>query len=898
MDKINITINQKELLANAGETILEAAKRNNIYIPTLCNESRLEPFGGCRLCLVEIKGAKNPQPSCAIKVLKGMEIETDTPKLFNIRKMILELLLSDHPQDCLICDKCGDCELQDLAYQFGLKQSRFIGQKRNYPIKTDNELIEYDANRCILCGRCVRICQEVESVHALGIEGKGFNSRIAPAFNRSLLETTCELCGLCVSTCPTGSLYEKQGKGKGRIVDLKKVRTTCGYCGVGCVFDFNVKDGKIVKVTSEAGSVPNDGNLCIKGKFDFDFIYHPDRLTVPLIRTNDKNSPGKFRQATWDEALDLVAKKIKETKEKSGAESISLVSSSRCTNEENYLMQKLARTAIGTNNIDQCARTCHCPTAAGLNASFGTGAATNSIAEIPFAEVLFIIGANPTEAHPIIGMQIKKAARRGAKIIVADPRKIWLTKVAKLHLAHRPGTDVALINAIMNVIINNGLEDKRFIKNRTEGYEQFRELILKYIPERASKICGVEEKDIIEAALTYAKADKASILYSLGITEHTSGTENVRSLANLALLTGHIGRMSAGVNPLRGQNNVQGSCDMGALPDYLPGYQKITDELLREKFEKAWGVKITAEPGFTTTDTIEMARQGKVKAMYVVGEDLVLSEPHNARVKEALKKLDFLVVQDIFMCETAKYADVILPAASFAEKDGTFTNTERRVQRVRQAIEPIGQSRPDWQIIIEISNRLGYNMNYTHPGEIWDEVASLVGPFAGINYSRIEKKGLQWPCPHPTHPGTVCLHEDGFPCGRGRFAAVEYLPPAEEPDKYFPFILSTGRTLYHYNVGTMTRRSIGSVHKTNEAFVEINQKDAERLNIKNGQMVKVKTRRGVLKVKAKVEDKLKPGVIWMPFHFLETETNILTNSAFDRVTKTGEYKVCAANVLA
>ncbi len=895
MDEITVYINGKPVKGSRGKTILETAKQAGFHIPHLCHDPRLEPYGACRLCIVEIKGANGLVPACHTKIKEGMEITTESESLRKHRKLILELLLSDHPTDCITCDANAACKLQRYAYEHGVELGRFKGAFHSFrKIDDINKLVYRDPAKCILCGRCVRICDEVVNAEAIGFCSRGFNTQIDTPYDVSLLDTTCVLCGQCISSCPTGALTEKMAIGKGRIYDLKKIRTTCPYCGVGCVFDLNVNDkGEIAKITSDVNSVPNRGNLCSKGRFAYEFIQHPDRLKKPLMKKN-----GKLVEVEWDEAISFTAKKLLEIKDKYGPESLGFISSCRCTNEENYLMQKLARAVFGSPHIDQCARTCHAPTVAGLAMSFGSGAMTNSISEIADMDLLFIIGANPTEAHPIIGLEMQRALRKGAGLIVVDPRKTWMAERADIFLPIRPGTDVPLMNAMMHTIISEDLYDKRFVEKRTEDFDKLKEMILAWPPERAARICQVPAEDIKKAARMYAKADKAGIFYTLGLTEHICGTDNVRSTANLAMLTGHIGRESTGVNPLRGQNNVQGGCDMGALPNVFPGYQKVDDPVINEKFSKAYGVKLPEKIGYTCTDMIEKAAEGKIKAMYIMGEDQMRSEPNINLVGKAFKNLEFLVVQDIFLCETAKLADVVFAASSFAEKDGTFTNTERRVQRVRKAIRPVADSRPDWEIVCSVARQAGYDkMNYKDPSEVWDEMASLTPVFGGVNYERLDKIGLQWPCFDFNHCGTKFLHEGNFTRGKGKFFALDYRPPAEEPDKDYPFYLSTGRILYHYNVGTMTLRAGGSMQKAPENFCEVNASDAAKIGVRDGEKIKVMTRRGELVVKAHVGDKVKPGRLWMPFHYPDSPTNILTNSAFDNITRTAEYKVCAAKIV-
>ncbi len=698
---------------------------------------------------------------------------------------------------------------------------------------------------------------------------------------------------MCVSTCPTGALWEREASGRGRVKDLTKVRTTCPYCGVGCQFDLcvNPKTNRIVRVTAEPGCVPNDGNTCVKGRFGFQFVHSPERLTRPLVREN-----GAFREASWEEALALAGRRLAEIRDQHGPDGLAFLSSCRCTNEENYLVQKMARAAGKTNNVDQCATTCHAPTVAGLAASFGSGAMTNSIGEIKHVETLFVIGANPTEAHPIVGLEMKKALRNGAKLIVCDPRRTWLARCADLHVQHLPGTDNFLINAMMNHIIAHGLHDTAFVEKRCENFAAFSENLAGYPVEEAARVCGVEAGKIRLAAEMYAKGSPSAIFYTLGITEHTCGTENVQNMANLAMLCGQIGKPSSGVNPLRGQNNVQGGCDMGAIHSVFPGYQKVADPAVREKFGKAWNVEIPTNPGGRVTDFIEKAHEGLLKGFYVFGEDPVLSEPNQDQVVESLKRLEFLVVQEIFMTETAKLADVVLPATCYAEKDGTFTNSERRVQRVRKAVNPPGEARPDWQIICDLSTAMGHEMRYGSPAEIFAEMAALTPSYGGISYARIEKTGLQWPCPTKDHPGTAFLHEGRFTRGKGLMHAIAFRPPAEVPDQEYPFVLSTGRTLYHYNVGNMTRKNAAISQKEDENFIEMHSEDAGRLGVADGGLARVTTRRGSLVVRARVAERVRPGALWMPFHFVENSTNRLTNDAFDNVTRTAEYKCCAAKV--
>lgn len=674
---------------------------------------------------------------------------------------------------------------------------------------------------------------------------------------------------------------------------MKKVLTTCEFCGCGCNFYLGVEDNKVVAIYPCVSHLVSQGRLCIKGWQGHEYIHSPERLTTPLVRQGDK-----FREASWDEAYRLIADRLQHIKERYGSDSIAVFTSAKCTNEENYLLQKFARAVIGTNNVDHCARLCHASTVVGLLATFGSGAMTNSINEIGDAEVIFIIGSNTTEQHPLIADQIVKAVKGGAKLIVADPRKIQLAKFASLYLSHKAGTDVALINGMLNVIITEGLLDTDFIENHTEDFDKLKGEVVKFTPQKSSQITGVPAEQIVEAARIYAKSRKSTLIYAMGITQHTTGVDNVMSCANLAMLTGNVGRESTGVNPLRGQNNVQGACDVGALPNVFPGYQIVTNDELRQKFEKAWGVRLPSQPGLTTVEAVNKGLEGELKALYIMGENIMLSDPDINHVEKALNSLDFLVVQDIFLTETARLADVVLPGVSFAEKDGTFTSTERRVQRVRKAIDPIGVSKPDWKIITELSSHLGYEMDYSSPGEIMDEIARLTPIYGGISYRRLEDAGLQWPCPSPDHPGTPYLHKGQFPRpgGRGKFYAIAYQPPAELPDSDYPLTLTTGRVGFHWHTGTMTRKDWVLDREYPKGYVEVSPQDAAKLGIKNGMIVKVASRRGEISLQAKVVDTIQEGLLFIPFHFAEAAANKLTGANLDPVAKIPEYKVCAVKL--
>jgi len=671
---------------------------------------------------------------------------------------------------------------------------------------------------------------------------------------------------------------------------VERVLTTCVYCGVGCQLYLKVRDGKVVGVVPERIHGVNQGKLCIKGWTMHEFIHHPERLRKPLIKRE-----GKFVEVGWDEALTYVAKRLNEIRKKNGSDSIGFLSSAKCTNEENYLMQKLARAVIGTNNIDHCARLCHASTLAGLVATFGSGAMTNSIAEIEGADVIFVIGSNTTEQHPLIARRILRAVRKGSKLILADPRSIDLAGFAAMHVQQKPGTDVALLNGMMNVILREGLEDKSFIESRTENFEALKEVVERYAPEYVERVTGVPASEVEKAALLYARGERSTIIYSMGITQHTTGVDNVISTANLAMLTGNVGKESTGVNPLRGHNNVQGACDVGCLSSYLPGYQKVEDESARAKFESAWEVKLPDKVGLTLVEMINACGK-EIKALYIMGENPLVADPDINHARESLEKLEFFVAQDMFINETSELADVVLPAASLAEKDGTYTNTERRVQRIRKAIESIGECRPDWKIVCQVASKLGYEMHYDSPKEIADEIASLTPIYGGIVYDRLGYEGLQWPCPNREHPGTKYLHKDKFSRGLGRFTPIEYKPPAEETDKEYPMTLTTGRVLFHFHTGTLTRRSPTLNELLSEGYVEVNPTNAEELGILEGDEVKVKSRRGEIRIKARVSDIVPKGVVFIPFHFAEAAANALTIAALDPVAKIPEYKVCAVRL--
>ena len=889
LEEITLSLNGSQVTGRPGTTVLELAQQKGIYIPTLCHDPHLTPAGACRVCLVENEATGALLASCVTPIAPAMLINTESPQAIEARRTVVELLLASHPDSCIICDKGNRCQLRRIASDLGIGEVRFSPMRHYYPIEDANPFIERDLTKCILCGKCVRGCQELMEIGAIDYAYRGFDSIPATPLEVPLEQSPCEFCGLCVSLCPTGALSEKMRKYEGR--ETRRVRTICPFCGCGCSIYLELRDQKVIGVSADGGSPVNDICLCVKGRFGYDFINHPDRLTKPLVRRN-----GNLEEASWEEALDLVASRLRQIREESGADSIACLSSAKSTNEENYLMQKFARAVIGTNNVDHCARLCHASTVAGLASSFDSGAMTNSIAEIENADVILITGSNTTESHPIIARRVKRAVRKGANLIVVDPRETTITKFATLWLRQNPGTDVAWLNGLMHVIIEEGLWDRGYVDERTEGFDQLRETVKKYTPDLVEGISGIPGDLLREAARLYAGAEKAAILFAMGITQHTTGTDNVKAIANLAMLCGNVGIESGGVNPLRGQNNVQGACDMGALPNVFPGYQAVSDENLRQRFEQAWGRKLPASPGLTVVEMMKAVEEGKIRAMCIMGENPMLSDPDLKHVAAALNKLDLLVVQDIFLTETAQLAHVVLPAVTFAEKDGTFTNTERRVQRIRQGIDPIGEARPDWQIICQLASRMGYEMDYEHPSQIMDEIARVTPSYGGISYDRLENGGLQWPCPDREHPGTKYLHKDRFTRGLGLFQAVEYIPPAETPDEDYPYLLSTGRVYYHYHTGSMSHRCQGLEEIYPESLAEVNPWDARELGIEEGAMVKLASRRGEVKVKAAVTERVPKGVVFMNFHFNEAAANMLTNPALDPVAKIPELKVCAVRM--
>lgn len=896
-ETVRIQIDGKEIHASRGGNLLATALENGVEIPHLCYHPQLSTNGACRMCVVKVEGRRGLVTSCSSTVEEGMQITAFDEELDGYRKTTLELLLAEHDFDCAVCDKDGECELQDLAYRYeiGVNKNRTIPSilgNVKLPKDPTSPVLIYDARKCIRCERCVRACEEIQGKSVLSLVHRGEHTFVSPEFGL-WRNSSCDGCGECVQKCPTGALTEKPLVERVRPTDIDRtVKTTCIYCGVGCQMNMWIKDDKIVKVR---GSVeePNYGRLCVKGRFGYEFVASNERLTQPLVKKN-----GEFEPVSWEEALSHVAERFSSIKKEYGNEALAGLASAKCTNEENYVFQKFVRAVFGTNSVDHCARLCHAPTVSGLGAAFGSGAMTNSIGELADADCILVTGSNVTETHPVTANYITNAMQKGAKLIVVDPRKIDLAKKADLWLRQRGGTDVAWINGMLNVIIEEGLADEQFLAEHTENYEEMKKTVEQYPPEKVEEISGIPAEHLREAAQIYASSEKSAIVYAMGITQHTTGTDNVLSIANLALLTGQIGRESTGVNPLRGQNNVQGACDLGSLPNVYPGYQKVADPKSKEKFLEAWDVDYLSDhDGRTVVEIMQAAVNKELRGFYIMGENPVLSDPNISHVEEALDEIDFLVVQDIFLSETARYADVVLPASSFAEKNGTFTNSGRSVLRIRKAVPSPGEAMPDWWITSQIAQRMGYQMSYESAEEIMEEMASVTPSYGGISYTRLETEKLHWPVPNYEHPGTKFLHKDGsFKRGKGKFHPVDFIPPAELPDKEYPFVLSTGRMLYHYHTATLSRRSEPLNTFEKDAYAEINPEDLEEIGACDGCRVRVSTRRGDIEIFGRKSDRVAKGAIFIPFHFHESPANRLTNDVLDPASKIPEFKVAACRV--
>ncbi|WP_017904899.1 formate dehydrogenase subunit alpha [Pseudomonas asplenii] len=899
--QVTLNIDGQSISVPEGTSVMRAAAMLGTSIPKLCATDSLEPFGSCRMCLVEIDGMRGYPASCTTPVSEGMVVHTQTPKLATLRRNVMELYISDHPLDCLTCSANGNCELQTVAGQVGLREVRYGYEGDNHLADkkdTSNPYFDYDPSKCIVCNRCVRACEETQGTFALTITGRGFESRVAAAGGENFLDSECVSCGACVQACPTATLMEKS------VVELGQpehaVITTCAYCGVGCSFRAEMKGDQLVRMVPDKNGQANHGHSCVKGRFAWGYATHPDRITKPMIR---KHIDDPWQEVSWDEAVTYAASEFRRLQHKYGRDAIGGITSSRCTNEETYLVQKLVRAAFGNNNVDTCARVCHSPTGYGLKQTLGESAGTQSFDSVMQADVILVMGANPSDAHPVFASQLKRSLREGARLIVIDPRRIDLVDSvharAELHLALRPGTNVAMLNALAHVIVTEGLLDQDFIDARCEGgdFARWKEFVSRAenSPEVLGVICGVAAEDIRAAARLYANADNAAIYYGLGVTEHSQGSTSVMGIANLAMATGNIGREGVGVNPLRGQNNVQGSCDMGSFPHELPGYRHISNEAVRSQFEQAWNVTLQPDPGLRIPNMFESALAGHFKGLYCQGEDIAQSDPNTQHVTAALSAMECVVVQDIFLNETAKFAHVFLPGSSFLEKDGTFTNAERRISRVRKVMEPLG-GKADWEGTVALANALGYPMNYQHPSQIMDEIASLTPTFTHVSYAALERHGsLQWPCNEAAPNGTPTMHIEEFVRGKGRFMITGYVPTEEKVNSRYPLLLTTGRILSQYNVGAQTRRT-ENVAWHDEDRLEIHPTDAESRGISEGDWVGIGSRAGQTVLRARVTERVAPGVVYTTFHFPESGANVITTDNSDWATNCPEYKVTAVEV--
>jgi formate dehydrogenase major subunit len=905
--QVTLEIDGEQVTVPAGTSLMRAAVDAGIHVPKLCATDSLDLFGSCRLCLVEIDGRKGYPASCTTPAEAGMKVRTQSPKLQQLRKGVMELYISDHPLDCLTCSANGDCELQTMAGVTGLREVRYgVGDEKggahHLGCEKDesNPYFTYDASKCIVCNRCVRACEEVQGTFALTISGRGFESRVSPGQDQPFMESECVSCGACVEACPTATLQEKSVIVMGQ-PEHSKI-TTCAYCGVGCAFKAEMKGNEVVRMVPWKDGKANEGHSCIKGRFAWGYATHKDRMTKPMIR---KAISDPWQEVSWDEAINYAASEFRRIQAKHGKDSIGGITSSRCTNEETYLVQKLVRAAFGNNNVDTCARVCHSPTGYGLGQTYGTSAGTQTFKSVEHSDVILVMGANPSAAHPVFASRMKKRLRQGAKLIVIDPRQIDLVDSphikADFHLQLKPGTNVAVITALAHVVVTEGLLAQDYIAQRCDdkSFTQWRDFVARAdnSPEAMAEVTGVPAETLRGAARLYATGGNAAIYYGLGVTEHAQGSTAVMGIANLAMATGNVGRLGVGVNPLRGQNNVQGACDMGSFPHELPGYRHISDSTVRGAFEAAWGVTLDAEPGLRIPNMLDAAQAGTFMGLYCEGEDIVQSDPNTQHVTAALAAMECIVVQDLFLNETAKYAHVFLPGSSFLEKDGTFTNAERRISRVRKVMPPkAGYS--DWEITVKLANALGYPMHYNHPREIMAEVASLTPSFAGVSFEKIEKHGsVQWPCNEDTAElGTEIMHMDKFVRGKGRFIITQYVATDEKVTRKFPLILTTGRILSQYNVGAQTRRT-ENVQWHAEDRLEIHPVDAEDRGIKQDDWVGIESRAGQTVLRADVTERVQPGVVYTTFHFPESGANVITTDNSDWATNCPEYKVTAVQVM-
>ncbi|MGJ5018979.1 formate dehydrogenase subunit alpha [Bradyrhizobium oligotrophicum] len=909
---VTLTIDGQSITVPEGTSIMRAAMEAGTQIPKLCATDMVDAFGSCRLCLVEVEGRAGTPASCTTPVAAGLVVHTQTERLKKLRKGVMELYISDHPLDCLTCAANGDCELQDMAGAVGLRDVRYGYQGDNHvfadacgeanpawlPKDESNPYFTYDPSKCIVCSRCVRACEEVQGTFALTISGRGFDSRVSPGMSESFLGSECVSCGACVQACPTATLTEKS------VIEIGQPEhsavTTCAYCGVGCAFKAEMRGEEVVRMMPYKDGKANRGHSCVKGRFAWGYATHKERILKPMIR---ESIDQPWREVSYDEAFKFAADKMRGIQAKYGRDSIGGITSSRCTNEETYLVQKLIRAGFGNNNVDTCARVCHSPTGYGLATTFGTSAGTQDFDSVEDSDVIMVIGANPTDAHPVFGSRMKKRLRQGAKLIVVDPRKIDLVKSAHVaadyHLPLLPGTNVAILTAMAHVIVTEGLVNETFVRERCDWseFQDWAEFVAleKNSPEAVAKISGVDAEAIRGAARLYATGGNGAIYYGLGVTEHSQGSTTVIAIANLAMATGNIGRRGVGVNPLRGQNNVQGSCDMGSFPHELPGYRHIAGDAVREQFEAMWNVKLNPEPGLRIPNMFDSAIEGTFMGLYVQGEDILQSDPNTTHVVQALSSMECVIVQDLFLNETANYAHVFLPGSTFLEKDGTFTNAERRIQRVRKVMTP-RNGMADWEVTIGLAKAMGFEMKYNHPSEIMDEIAALTPTFTGVSYQKLEEMGsVQWPCNEKNPEGSPIMHVDGFVRGKGKFVVTEYVATDERTGPRFPLLLTTGRILSQYNVGAQTRRTDNVVWH-GEDVLEIHPHDAEQRGIRDGDWVRLTSRAGETTLHALISERVAPGVVYTTFHHPLTQANVITTDYSDWATNCPEYKVTAVQV--
>ncbi len=900
---VTLTIDGRDVTVPAGTSVMRAAAEQGTSIPKLCATDSVKSYGSCRLCLIEIDGRKGTPASCTTPVEAGMVVHTQTPRVAKLRKGVMELYISDHPLDCLTCGANGDCELQDQAGAVGLRDVRYdvvadhLGQAKDH----SNPYFDFDPSKCIQCSRCVRACDEVQGTLALTVQGRGFESVISAGLaSDNFLGSECVSCGACVQACPTATLIEK------KVVEIgtpeRSVVTTCAYCGVGCTFRAEVRGEQVVRMVPYKEGKANRGHSCVKGRFAWGYAQHQERILKPMIRATI-NDP--WREVEWDEAFAYTASELKRISEKYGRHALGGITSSRCTNEETFLVQKLVRAGFGNNNVDTCARVCHSPTGYGLKTTFGTSAGTQDFDSVEDSDVILLIGANPTDGHPVFASRMKRRLRSGAKLIVVDPRRIDIVRTphveADYHLPLRPGTNVAVLTAMAHVIVTEGLADEAFIRERCDWdeYSHWAEFVSdkRNAPETLEPVTMVAAADLRAAARLFATETNGAIYYGLGVTEHSQGSSTVMAIANLAMATGNIGRRGVGVNPLRGQNNVQGACDMGSFPHELSGYRHISDGATRKLFEADWGVSLDPEPGLRIPNMLDAAVDGVFKALYVQGEDILHSDPNTKHVSAGLAAMECVIVHDLFLNETANYAHIFLPGSTFLEKNGTFTNAERRIQPVRKVMTPMN-GLEDWEVTQRMAQAMGLDWHYTHPSEIMDEIARLTPTFAGVSFDRLDEVGsLQWPVNEAAPDGSPIMHVDGFVRGKGKFVVTDYVPTDEKTGPRFPLLLTTGRILSHYNVGAQTRRT-ENVAWHPEDLLEIHPTDAEDRGLKTGDWVKLASRSGETSLRATVTDRVAPGVVYTTFHHATTQANVVTTDFSDWATNCPEYKVTAVQISA